>query len=81
MHTPVDVTEAAIKIVEANDIDGSPSVADRPWVSAKALSLRTGLPQIAVPTTYAGSEMTPILGETRRGLKTRNDPAILFPIP
>jgi alcohol dehydrogenase class IV len=31
---------------------------------SKALALRTDLPQIVVPTTYAGSEATPILGET-----------------
>jgi hypothetical protein len=36
----------------------------------KALALRTGLPQVAVPTTYAGSEMTPTLGETEGGRKT-----------
>ena len=44
----------------------------------KAISVRTGLPHIAIPTTYAGSEATPILGETVDGLKTtRSDPAIL----
>ena len=37
---------------------------------AKAIALRTDLPQIAIPTTYAGSEMTPILGETKDGRKT-----------
>jgi len=37
---------------------------------AKALALRTDLPQIVLPTTYAGSEATPILGETRDGRKT-----------
>ena len=36
----------------------------------KAIALRTGLPLLAVPTTYAGSEMTPILGETEGGRKT-----------
>jgi maleylacetate reductase len=36
---------------------------------AKAIALRTNLPQLAVPTTYAGSEMTPILGETENGVK------------
>ena len=34
---------------------------------AKAIALRTDLPQIAIPTTYAGSEMTPILGQTENG--------------
>jgi alcohol dehydrogenase class IV len=36
----------------------------------KAIALRTDLPQIVVHTTYAGSEMTPILGQTKGGLKT-----------
>ena len=46
---------------------------------SKALSARTGLPQIAVPTTYAGSEMTPILGETRGGIKTTRRSRDLVP--
>lgn len=71
MHTPIEVTEAAIRVVEASDIDGLIAVGGGSTVGlGKALSLRTGLPQIAVPTTYAGSEMTPILGETRGGIKT-----------
>jgi alcohol dehydrogenase class IV len=37
---------------------------------AKAIALRTDLPQIVVPTTYAGSEATPILGQTEHGKKT-----------
>ena len=36
---------------------------------AKAVALTTGLPIIAVPTTYAGSEMTPIWGLTSSGSK------------
>jgi len=44
----------------------------------KAISVRTGLPHICIPTTYAGSEMTPILGEMADGAKkTRTDPKIL----
>jgi maleylacetate reductase len=36
----------------------------------KALALRTDLPQVVIPTTYAGSEATPILGQTQHGRKT-----------
>ncbi|KAG6846941.1 hypothetical protein H0H93_010984, partial [Arthromyces matolae] len=36
----------------------------------KAIALRTDLPQIVIPTTYAGSEATPIIGQTESGLKT-----------
>jgi maleylacetate reductase len=44
----------------------------------KALALRTDMLQIAVPTTYAGSEATPVLGETRDNIKTtQRSPAIL----
>jgi len=44
----------------------------------KAISIRTGLPHICIPTAYAGSEMTPILGETQDGKKTTwSDPKIL----
>ncbi len=44
----------------------------------KALALRERLLHVAVPTTYAGSEATPVLGETRDGRKTtRRDPAIV----
>lgn len=44
---------------------------------AKAVSARTGVPQVAVPTTYAGSEVTPVLGETDNGVKmTRRDPRL-----
>ena len=35
----------------------------------KGLALQTGLPIVAVPTTYAGSEMTPIYGLTEGGVK------------
>ena len=44
----------------------------------KAIAVRTGADQVVIPTTYAGSEMTDILGETVGGeKKTRRDPAIL----
>ena len=36
----------------------------------KAIAYRTDLPQIVIPTTYAGSEVTSILGQTENGLKT-----------
>ena len=36
---------------------------------AKAIALTTSLPIVAVPTTYGGSEMTPIWGLTDEGVK------------
>lgn len=77
MHTPTDVTEDAL-----NSLNGADSVISVGGGSTiglgKALSIRTGLPHICIPTTYAGSEMTPILGESADGRKvTRSDPKIL----
>lgn len=44
---------------------------------AKAVALTTGIPIIAVPTTYSGSEMTPIWGRTSHGQKqTGRDPKV-----
>ncbi len=79
MHTPVDVTDQAMMLVAAERIDGIVAVGGGSTTGlAKALALRTDLPQIVVPTTYAGSEMTPILGETRDGVKiTQKSPKIL----
>ena len=44
----------------------------------KAIALRTDAPQVVIPTTYAGSEVTSILGETQGGVKrTQRSPKIL----
>lgn len=46
--------------------------------AAKAAALTTGLPILAVPTTYAGSEATPVWGLTQDGRKhTGLDPRVL----
>jgi len=79
MHTPVEVTEAAMAIVREQGIDGTIAVGGGSTTGlGKAIALRTDLPQIVVPTTYAGSEMTNILGETAAGAKkTTRDPKVL----
>lgn len=71
MHTPVDVTEEAWALARKIRADGLVAIGGGSAIGlAKALALRTDLPQIVVPTTYAGSEATPILGETKDELKT-----------
>lgn len=71
MHTPVSVTEEAMAVVNAKGVDGVVAFGGGSTIGlAKAIAYRTDLPQIAIATTYAGSEMTPILGQTDEGLKT-----------
>ncbi|WP_192257917.1 maleylacetate reductase [Mesorhizobium silamurunense] len=79
MHTPVEVTEDALRVVLDLKADGLVAVGGGSTTGlAKAIALRTDLPQVVVPTTYAGSEMTPILGETRDGVKiTQSSPKVL----
>lgn len=80
MHTPTHVTEKALAYAHAQGgADCVVSVGGGSTIGlGKALSVRTGWPHVCLPTTYAGSEMTPILGETADGVKTtRSDPRVL----
>ncbi|MBI1218975.1 MAG: iron-containing alcohol dehydrogenase [Rhodobacteraceae bacterium] len=71
MHTPVDVSEAATAHALQLGADCVVAVGGGSTTGlGKAIALRTDLPQIVVPTTYAGSEATPILGQTEAGRKT-----------
>ena len=79
MHTPFAVTEEALAALRALGADGVVSLGGGSTIGlGKALAVRTGVAQLAIPTTYAGSEMTPVLGETADGVKTtRQGPDIL----
>lgn len=80
MHTPVEVTDAALAVLRELNADALVSVGGGSTTGlGKALALRTGLPQVAVATTYAGSEMTPVLGETKDGKKTTQRKDSLLP--
>ena len=79
MHTPVEVTRAAMGALEKSGADCTVAVGGGSTIGlAKAIALRSDIPQIALPTTYAGSEMTTILGQTEGGVKTTlKDPRVL----
>ena len=71
MHTPVDVTERAVARAAELGADCVVSLGGGSTTGlGKAMAYRTDIQQIVVATTYAGSEVTPILGQTENGAKT-----------
>jgi maleylacetate reductase len=78
MHTPVEVTQQALAAYEGCDcvvsLGGGSTIG-----LGKAIALRTGADQVVIPTTYAGSEMTDILGQTEGGVKTTQRGAAIRP--
>ncbi len=80
MHTPNEVTDEALRLVAEVRADCIVSLGGGSTTGlGKAIALRTELPQVVVPTTYAGSEATPILGETQDGKKTTMRSASVLP--
>jgi maleylacetate reductase len=78
-HVPVAVAERARSAAAEHAVDVVVCVGGGSAVGvAKAVALTARLPVIAVPTTYAGSEATPVWGLTEDGRKTTGiDPAVL----
>jgi maleylacetate reductase len=70
MHVPVEVARRARELAAELGADGCVAVGGGSAVGlGKAIALEHDLPVIAVPTTYAGSEMTPVWGLTEGGQK------------
>jgi maleylacetate reductase len=70
MHVPLEVAEAARNAARRLHVDCCVAVGGGSTTGlAKAIALTSKLPILAIPTTYAGSEMTPIWGLTEGGVK------------
>ena len=80
MHVPVDTARAARDEARRLDADLSVAVGGGSTIGlAKAIALETGLPILAIPTTFSGSEMTPIWGLTESGAKRTGRDAKVLP--
>lgn len=79
MHVPLEVARAARAEAARRRADCCIAVGGGSTIGlGKAIALESGLPILAVPTTYAGSEMTPIWGLTEDRLKkTGRDTRVL----
>jgi maleylacetate reductase len=70
MHVPIEVAREARQAARELRADCAIAVGGGSTIGlGKAIALESGLPILAIPTTYAGSEMTPIYGITEAALK------------
>lgn len=81
MHVPIETAEAARKVASENDIDLMICVGGGSTTGlAKAVAMTTGIPIIAVATTYAGSEATNVWGLTEAARKTTGVDIKVLPV-
>ncbi|MGQ0620895.1 MAG: maleylacetate reductase [Panacagrimonas sp.] len=70
MHVPIEVAREAIAEAARLRADCAVAIGGGSTVGlGKAIALESSIPVVAIPTTYAGSEVTPIYGITEGGLK------------
>lgn len=80
MHTPTDVTAQAMAAYADCGADGVIALGGGSTIGlGKAIAYRNDAPQLVIATTYAGSEVTPILGQTENGVKTTVRAASILP--
>ncbi|WP_208508073.1 maleylacetate reductase [Variovorax paradoxus] len=80
MHVPIETAREAREVARQLDADCAVAIGGGSTTGlGKAIALDSGLPILAIPTTYAGSEMTPIYGITEAGLKKTGKDARVLP--
>lgn len=80
MHVPVEIAQAAREEALRLGADSCVTIGGGSTTGlAKAIALTSGLPILAIPTTYAGSEMTPIWGLTEGGVKKTGRDILVLP--
>ena len=80
MHVPLAVAEDARRVARELGADCCVALGGGSTTGlAKAIALTSGLPIVAVPTTYSGSEMTTVYGLTESGMKRTGRDARVLP--
>ncbi|MDN7489673.1 maleylacetate reductase [Burkholderia sp. AU45274] len=80
MHVPIEIARDAQAFARSRDADCAIAIGGGSTIGlGKAIALESSLPILAIPTTYAGSEMTPIYGLTEGGVKRTGSDARVLP--
>lgn len=80
MHVPMETAREARELARRLGADCAVAIGGGSTTGlGKAIALDSGLPILAIPTTYAGSEMTSIYGITEGGLKKTGKDARVLP--
>lgn len=80
MHVPIETAREAREVASRLGADCAVAIGGGSTTGlGKAIALDSGLPILAIPTTYAGSEMTPIYGITEAGIKKTGKDARVLP--
>lgn len=80
MHVPIETARQAREVARNLGADCAVAIGGGSTTGlGKAIALDSGLPILAIPTTYAGSEMTPIYGITDAGIKKTGKDARVLP--
>ncbi|MDP1743056.1 MAG: maleylacetate reductase [Polaromonas sp.] len=79
MHVPIETAREARELARQLGADCAVAIGGGSTTGlGKAIALDSGLPILAIPTTYAGSEMTTVYGITEAGVKkTGKDQRVL----
>ena len=80
MHVPIETAREAREVARTLGADCAVAIGGGSTTGlGKAIALDSGLPILAIPTTYAGSEMTSIYGITEAGMKKTGKDARVLP--
>jgi maleylacetate reductase len=80
MHVPIETAREARELARELQADCAIAIGGGSTTGlGKAIALESALPILAIPTTYAGSEMTPIYGITENGIKKTGRDARVLP--
>jgi maleylacetate reductase len=81
MHVPIEAVAAAVGVARSSAADGVAAIGGGSTIGlAKAIALELGLPIVAIPTSFSGSEMTNVWDRTEGRTHTTGRDSRVLPV-